>query len=242
LQHSNKIVRYNKLGIGSINQAANFALKKYHGFSNKNVANYKREGGAYSSLAALKDIRRGRRDKYRPETKGARYSISRFGTLTDTKKPSLMYRMGQHAGPSTSYQYNWRKGHVGKPATALQPTYTPRFMGQLNNMQRQRNAQQQASRPPAANTARRNNTPAPQQYMPRPNAAAVRAQQNMPVVMNGLVLNRRGRRITPAENARRKAQSARNKALYRQQTAGAAKKNNAGRVPSTASSASGYKA
>ena len=243
LKHSNKIVRYNKLGIGSMNQAANFALKKYHGFSNKNVANYKQEGGAYSSMAALKDIRRGRRDKYRPETKGSRYSISRFGTVLDKKKPEYMYKMGQHAGPSRSYQYDWRQRHAGKPAATLRPTYTPSFMGQLNNMQAQRRAQQgNNSRRPAAAAAAAA-APNRLQYLPRPNAAAVRAQQNRPVVLNGMVLNRRGRSITAAENARRKAQSARNRAAFKA-AGGATKKKNrqmAG-APSSASSSGGYKA
>jgi hypothetical protein len=253
LPHSNKIVRYDKLGIGSINQAANYALKKYHGFSNKNVANYKQEGGAYSSLAALKNIRRGRRDKYRPETKGTRYSISRFGTVLNKKKPQYMYRLGQHTGPSTPYKYNWRERHAAKPAPVLKPMYTNKFMGQLNNMQAQRLAQQRRVNKPTAPTvaqgvplnAVRNRQEfkqamqnyqrtAPQQVTAKKVTAtqfSVPAGYKMKTRWQSLPSNEQARRVKQSLNniAKRKAQIAASR--------NAAKKNKA---PSTASSQAGY--
>lgn len=151
LTHSSKIVRYNKLGLKDPKNAVGYALKKYQGFSNKNVQEYKQYGknSPYTQFAALKDIRRGRKDKFVApgQEKGPRFKFLRWsGAVADTKTKN-QFRAGMHTGPSTTYKYNYRQGVAAKPKggayahRTTKPAFSTGFMSQLNKMQAQRAVQ-----------------------------------------------------------------------------------------------------
>ena len=101
LKWSHKVVRYDKLGLKTPDNAVKYALKKYHGFSRSDLANYNqvKDQIPYGRFSALRDIKRDRTGK------AARYKfMPKLGLVRNTKSGKLMAPL-QHSAPRSNYKY-----------------------------------------------------------------------------------------------------------------------------------------
>jgi hypothetical protein len=117
LPHSDKVVRFDKLGIKSQDGITQYALRKYHGFSDRDIADHKRFGALpYGQYQAMKDIRWMRRGAGR-----TRYHVAGSQGLVQNTKRGLTYYAGAHAAPAMPHRYNARQGWSRKNKQALRP-------------------------------------------------------------------------------------------------------------------------
>ena len=110
LPHSSKVVRYDKLGIRSANNAVQYALQRVHGMGRGSVKRFMKEQkySPYTSYAALRNIAGMRQGT------GARYEFMPFHGIVRNTKRGTPLLPGFHQGPASGYRYNYRRVHNTK--------------------------------------------------------------------------------------------------------------------------------
>lgn len=107
LPHSAKVVRYDKLGLKNPQNAVAYALKKYQGFTKRDIEQYQRYGKnlPYTQFSALKNIRRARRGK------SLAYEVAPMMGLVVDKKTGTRYKVG-NTGPRTNHRYTYTNSYT----------------------------------------------------------------------------------------------------------------------------------
>ena len=178
LPWSHKVVRYDKLGIASPAKAVEYALKRYHGFDERNLRNVRANPDVlpYGTFSALRDIRRDRLGK------PTRYRVSRvLGMVKDVKRDRAYYA-STHKVPKSKHAYDHRASWTKADKRRARPTYpivdrdTPVYEAVRENLRRRaagvkinnnnnnnnnRPPTRPSSRPPSNKTPTRRVVPGP---------------------------------------------------------------------------------
>ncbi len=104
LPWSHKVVRYDKLGIAKPADAVAYALRRYHGFDERDMRQLRKTPDVlpYDTFSALRNIRRERTGKT------PRFEVSRLlGLVTDRKRGTRFYS-STHLAPRTTHKYDYR--------------------------------------------------------------------------------------------------------------------------------------
>lgn len=111
LPWSHKVVRYDKLGIARPSNAVGYALRRYHGFDERDIDQLRRHPGVlpYDTFSALRNIRRERIGK------APRFDVSRVLGLVVDRKTSTRHYSSTHLPPRSRHRYDhrgpWTKAH-----------------------------------------------------------------------------------------------------------------------------------